>query len=145
MKRFVSRKLMQTNFSMFLQLRFCTNKIAPSYNIDLYVGQLSLSIPSFINSIQYCSGLGCQGRCQVNRSFFTNPSQQMPSLPISLYRFTIGKIQYRSTQFKCVNWNNKLIFDVIIKLQFSLKLSFYEYVRFGRTLSTYFSTLYHEK
>jgi hypothetical protein len=66
----------------------------------------------------------------------------MPSLPISLYKFTIGKIQYRSTQFKCVNWNNKLIFDVIIKLQFSLKLSFYEYVRFGRTLSAHIFLLF---
>ena len=32
------------------------------------------------------SGLGIQGNCQVYRPHFTDPSLQMPSLPISLYR-----------------------------------------------------------
>jgi hypothetical protein len=48
------------------------------------------------------SGLGSQGKCQVYLSLFTDPTVQVPSLPISLYRsLHIGRWQKSTRQTKC--------------------------------------------
>jgi hypothetical protein len=47
------------------------------------------------------SGLGIQGNCQVYRSLFTDPSLQVPSLPISLYR-SLPKGRWQKKLFETV-------------------------------------------